>query len=135
MDSLSQSFSQLWKGFASLPTSRKASIVVIAGAGLVCVWMLVFFVNQESYSVLFSNLSTEDAGKIVSVLEGDGVSYRIAPAGDSILVPTERVAALRLKLASSGLPQGGGVGCEIFDDKNFGATEFVQQLNYQRALQ
>ncbi|MBN2538527.1 MAG: flagellar M-ring protein FliF, partial [Deltaproteobacteria bacterium] len=111
------------------------SIIAITAAGLVCVWMLVFFANQTTYSVLFSNLSTEDAGKIVSVLEGDGVSYRISPAGDSILVPKERVAELRLNLASTGLPQGGGVGFEIFDAKNFGATEFVQQLNYQRALQ
>ena len=135
MDSLFRSFSQLWRGFASLPASRRMSIMVIAAAGLVCVWMLVFFANQKTYSVLFSNLSTEDAGKIVSVLEGDGVEYKIAPAGDCILVPKGRVAALRLDLASSGLPQGGGVGFEIFDDKNFGATEFVQQLNYQRALQ
>ncbi len=135
MDSLFRSFSQLWRGFASLPASRRMSIIVITAAGLVCVWMLVFFANQKTYSVLFSNLSTEDAGKIVSVLEGDGVEYKIAPAGDCILVPKGRVAALRLDLASSGLPQGGGVGFEIFDGKNFGATEFVQQLNYQRALQ
>jgi flagellar M-ring protein FliF len=52
-----------------------------------------------------------------------------------ISVPSEKVSELRLELAAAGLPKGGGVGFEIFDAKNLGVTEFVQQLNYQRALQ
>ncbi len=96
---------------------------------------LVYFANTVEYRVLFSNLSSEDAGNIVSKLQEKKVPYKVSPAGDSILVPQEKVSELRLELAASGLPQGGGVGFEIFDSKSLGVTEFVQQLNYQRALQ
>ena len=50
-------------------------------------------------------------------------------------MPSDKVYDLRLSLASLGLPKGGGVGFEIFDETDFGTTEFVQKLNYQRALQ
>ncbi|MBW2647638.1 MAG: flagellar M-ring protein FliF, partial [Deltaproteobacteria bacterium] len=63
------------------------------------------------------------------------VPYKVSSGGDSILVPAEYVSKLRLDLAASGMPRGGGMGFEIFDNKNFGVTEFVQRLNYQRALQ
>ncbi|NTW06331.1 MAG: flagellar M-ring protein FliF, partial [Syntrophaceae bacterium] len=55
--------------------------------------------------------------------------------GNAVSVPAEKVSELRLELAAAGLPQGGGVGFEIFDNKTLGATEFEQQLNYRRALQ
>ena len=135
MDSIFQFFSQLGSAFKSLTPSKKLSIIIVAVIALVGIGAFVVFVNQQEYRVLFSNLSTEDAGKIVVRLQEKKVPYKISSSGDSILVPSEDVSGLRLELASSGLPQGGGVGFEIFDKKSFGVTEFVQQLNYQRALQ
>jgi len=135
MDFLFQFFSKLWKAFKALSPSKRLSIIIVAAASLVSIGVFVAFVNQEDYRVLFSNLSAEDTEKIVARLQEKGISYKIGSAGDSILVPSEQVSELRLDLASSGLPQGGGVGFEIFDKKNFGATEFVQRINYQRALQ
>ena len=72
---------------------------------------------------------------IVTKLKEKKIPYQLSDSGNSILVPSDKVSELRLELASSGLPQGGGVGFEIFDSKTLGVTEFVQQLNYQRALQ
>jgi len=63
------------------------------------------------------------------------VPYKISSSGGAISVPEDKVSELRLELAAAGLPQGGGVGFEIFDNKTLGATEFEQQLNYRRALQ
>ncbi|MBW2600135.1 MAG: flagellar M-ring protein FliF, partial [Deltaproteobacteria bacterium] len=102
---------------------------------LVSIGAFVLFVNQKEYRPLFSNLSTEDAGEIVVVLQEKKIPYKVSSAGNSISVPAEYVSELRLSLAASGLPKGGGVGFEIFDSTNFGVTDFVQQLNYQRALQ
>jgi flagellar M-ring protein FliF len=91
--------------------------------------------NRIDFRVLYSNLSDEDAAAIVAKLKELKVPYSIEAGGHSILVPTEKVYDTRLQLATSGLPQGGGVGFEIFDRVNFGVTDFVQKLNYQRALQ
>ncbi|MBW1938189.1 MAG: flagellar M-ring protein FliF [Deltaproteobacteria bacterium] len=135
MDFLFQFFSKLCKAFKALTPSKKLSIIIVAAVSLISIGIFVNFVNQDEYRVLFSNLSAEDTENIIARLKEKGIFYKVGPAGDSILVSSERVSELRLDLASLGLPQGGGVGFEIFDKKNFGATEFVQRLNYQRALQ
>lgn len=97
--------------------------------------LLIVVANKTDYRPLFANLSSEDAGEIVKKLKEQKVPYQITNDGKAILVPSDKVYDLRLAMASDGLPQGGGVGFEIFDRKNFGVTEFVQKLNYQRALQ
>ncbi len=132
---MGQLFSQMWKGFESLPVSRKLTILAAAGITLLSIALAVVFINQPDYKVLYTNLSTEDAGQITARLQEKKIPYQLSPTGDMISVPSEKVSELRLELAASGLPKGGGVGFEIFDTKNLGVTEFVQQLNYQRALQ
>lgn len=112
--------------------------LMIGGLVLACIFsfaILIMVANKTEYRPLFTNLSTEDAGEIVKKLKEAKTPYQISPDGKGVMVPADKVYELRLSLASEGLPQGGGVGFEIFDRKNFGMTEFVQKLNYQRALQ
>ncbi|HVO65599.1 MAG TPA: flagellar basal-body MS-ring/collar protein FliF [Syntrophales bacterium] len=135
MGSLIQFLTQIWKGFNALEPSKKLSILIIAAVTFIGVGVMVYWTNKPEYRVLFSNLGADDAANIAARLQEKKVPYQISPSGDSILVPSEKISEIRLELASSGLPQGGGVGFEIFDNKSLGATEFVQQLNYQRALQ
>jgi len=132
---MDQLFSQMWKGFQSLPAPRKLTILAAAAATLASIALAVVFLNQPDYKVLFTNLSADDAGQITARLQEKKIPYQLSPGGDTISVPGEQVSQLRLELAASGLPKGGGVGFEIFDTKNLGVTEFVQQLNLQRALQ
>lgn len=135
MGSVLQFFSQVSQGFNSLPPARRIAVIVTAVLSFVVIGALVFLMNQKDFRILYSNLSTDDAGKIIARLQEKKIPYKLSAAGDAIFVPTEKVSELRLDLASTGLPQGGVVGFEIFDNKNFGVTDFVQQLNYQRALQ
>jgi len=112
--------------------------LVVGGVALVSLLSfaaLIGVANKTDYRPLFANLNTDDAGEIVKKLKEQKVPYQISDDGKAVLVPSDKVYELRLSLASDGLPQGGGVGFEIFDRKNFGMTEFVQKLNYQRALQ
>ncbi len=112
--------------------------LLIGGVVLACVLafaLLIILANRTDYRPLFTNLTSEDAGEIVKKLKDAKTPYQITPDGKGVMVPSDKVYELRLSLASEGLPQGGGVGFEIFDRKNFGMTEFVQKLNYQRALQ
>lgn len=135
MESLIRTLSETWKGFNSLPPGRKMSILAAAALTVLGIVVAVFFANEAEYRVLFSNLSTEDAASITSHLQEKKIPYKLSPSGDTISVAADKVSEVRLELASSGLPKGGGVGFEIFDAKNLGVTEFVQQMNYQRALQ
>jgi flagellar M-ring protein FliF len=86
-------------------------------------------------SPLFSRLSPEDAGAIVERLREDRVTYELDAEGTTVLVPEERVHELRLALAADGLPRGGGVGFELFDETRFGESEFTEQVQYRRALE
>lgn len=135
MDPFSEFFTKLGAGFASLTPARKASILLATVITLAGISFLVYLTGQIEYRVLFSNLSSEDAGSIVNKLQEKKVPYKLSATGDAISVPMDKVAELRLEMATAGLPQGGGVGFEIFDTKSLGATEFEQQLNYRRALQ
>jgi flagellar M-ring protein FliF len=87
------------------------------------------------YAVLFGQLEQDDAGAIVAKLKELNAPYRLGVGGSTIEVPESRVGELRLELASSGMPRGGGVGFESFDKMKLGATEFEQRVLYRRALE
>ena len=93
------------------------------------------FVQRESYAPLFSGLSIEEASSVVSRLKELKVPYRLAMNGTTIYVPKDKVYEVRLMLASSNLLPAGGTGFELFDKTNYGMTEFLQNVNYKRAIQ
>ncbi len=94
------------------------------------------FLQKESYQTLFAGLSTEDASVVVAKLKELKVSYKLGLGGTSISVPRDKVYDVRLMLAGqNALPGGGGVGFELFDKTNYGMTEFMQSINYKRAIQ
>ncbi len=109
--------------------------------GTVIVAVLVTLVGlslrnpQAEYKVLYSGLTQEDAAQVVSRLKEQRIPYTLENDGSIIKVPPDKVHETRLTLAGEGLPRGGGVGFEIFDKTSLGTTDFVQRLNYQRALQ
>lgn len=128
-------FENFLKTFRETPLSRKIAIgtvifFVIAGFGSIFLWA-----NKAEYKVAYTNLQPEDSAEIVNKLNELKIPYRFERGESVILVPKSKIHEVRLALASAGLPKGGGVGFEIFDKTDFGTTEFVQQLNYQRALQ
>lgn len=88
-----------------------------------------------NYGVLFKELQPQDAATVVSELKRMKIEHRIADGGTSVLVPEEVVASTRLDLMGSNPKFSGGVGMELFDQSDFGMTDFAQRINYQRALQ
>ena len=79
--------------------------------------------------------AAEEAGEIVDQLAALGIPYRISNGGTAILVPETEVQSARLKMAAQGYPRGGVGGYEIFDKSNLGMTDFLQKVNYRRALE
>ncbi|CAG4882200.1 flagellar basal-body MS-ring and collar protein [Georgfuchsia toluolica] len=91
--------------------------------------------QAPEYRVLFSNISDRDGGAIVAALQQANVPYKFAEGGGAILVPTPFVYEARLRLASQGLPKGSLVGFELMENPKFGTSQFLEQVNYQRALE
>jgi len=119
----------------SLPPAKRITLLTLVCGTIMGFVFLMIWAGRPDFEILYSNLTPEDAGAILTELKDQKIPYRISSNGNSILVPKERIYETRLKLASQGLPQGGGVGFEIFDNTKLGMTEFVQNVNYQRALQ
>ncbi|CAB3635115.1 MULTISPECIES: flagellar basal-body MS-ring/collar protein FliF [Achromobacter] len=111
-------------------------VLLGAAAALVAVIVAVAMWSSEpKYKVLFSNLDDRDGGAIVAALGTMNVPYRYNETGTAVLVPADRVYDARLQLASQGLPRGGSVGFELMDNARFGASQFTEQINYQRGLE
>lgn len=96
---------------------------------------VIIFAGHTSYAPLFSGLETDDQAAIVAMLKERAVDYRFEPSASAVLVPESQVHELRLALASEGLPKGGSVGFEIFDNSRMGMTDFEQQVAFLRALE
>ncbi|MGH8777818.1 flagellar basal-body MS-ring/collar protein FliF [Paraburkholderia sp.] len=102
-------------------------VAVIAG--------LVLWSRAPDYKVLYSNLSDRDGGAIIAALQQANIAYKFSDAGGAILVPSDQVHEMRLRLAAQGLPKNGSVGFELMDNQKFGISQFAEQVNYQRALE
>jgi flagellar M-ring protein FliF len=106
------------------------------GAGVAAVLVGMTMGLGQPKALLYSNLDLKEAGTITQSLDQAGVKYEVKGDGSTIMVPRDKVASTRLMLSSKGLPTAGSVGYEIFDNANaMGQTDFVQQLNRQRALE
>ncbi|CAI6160349.1 MAG: Flagellar M-ring protein [uncultured Sulfurimonas sp.] len=131
-------FSQLVILYDKLTKEQK---MIVAAAIVGIVSFLIFLVvftstknTKDSYEVLFDSLSSSDAAKVITQLEKDGVPYKLE-ANNIIKVPKGVVYKERINIASLGIPKDIGVGFELFDKQEFGATSFDQKIKYLRALE
>jgi flagellar M-ring protein FliF len=118
-----------------LRTVPKPLLIGTAAAVVAVIIAAVMWGRDPNYKVLFSNLDDRDGGAIVAALNQMNVPYRFNETGTAILVPGEKVYDARLQLAGQGLPRGGSVGFELMDNARFGASQFTEQINYQRGLE
>jgi flagellar M-ring protein FliF len=115
----------------------KLAVLGVVLAGLIGAFgLLAARINQPTMGLLFSELSPQDSGQIVTKLEAQNVPFELRAGGSQVWVPTDRALRLRMTFAEQGVPRGGTIGYEIFDrGEAIGATNFVQTLNHVRALE
>ncbi len=126
---------QLKRLFADLSIMQRVTILaaaLVAGAGI---FAFVQWKRESDFRPLYTTLASEDAGAVVQKLKESGVEFRLTESGSTVLVPSAKLAEMRLEMAAAGLPKSGRIGFELFDKTNFGATEFVEHINYRRALE
>ncbi|MBI2419743.1 MAG: flagellar M-ring protein FliF [Ignavibacteriales bacterium] len=112
--------------------------MLIGGLAIITIVLLVFVLfifNEPNYTVLYTKLSTEDAGKVIEHLNAQKIPYKIEDNEQTIKVPKEKVYEARLQLATKGIPSTGTIGYEIFDKNTMGMSDFMQKLNYKRAIE
>ena len=115
---------------------RLATILGVSAGVAAALVALVLHLGTEPEGLLYANLDLKEAGSITQALTAAGIKYDAKGDGSTIMVPRDKVASTRLMLSSKGLPTSGSVGYEIFDNASaLGQTDFVQQLNRQRALE
>lgn len=124
------------QGFWSrLSTVQKALLIGIPTVIIVGIISLVFSMKPHDYGVLYSDLEVKDAAKIVESLKTANIDYELKDGGTTVLVDKSKLYDTRIKLAGEGLPESSVVGYELFDKTNLGMSEFVQKVNYRRALE
>ena len=96
---------------------------------------VVLWSRGPTYSTLYANLGSQDQAQITQALDAAQIPYRMAPGGNSIEVPAERLNDARLKLAGQGLPEGGGGFASMDKDPGFGVSQFMENARYQHALE
>ncbi|GKS59229.1 flagellar M-ring protein [Nitrospira sp.] len=121
--------------FSTLPLTQRFAVLVGLAAAVAGLAAVALWTQQPDMQALFTNLSADDASAIVDRLKTMKVPYELSSGGSTVLVPSGQIHDLRLQLAGQGLPHGGGLGFEIFDRTSLGVSDFVQKVNYRRALQ
>jgi len=118
-----------------LPPQQLLALMLVAAIAVAVIvggWM---WSTAPEYKVLYANLGDRDGGAVIASLQQMNIPYKFAEGGGALLVPAQFVHDTRLRLAAQGLPKGGLVGFELMEGQRFGASQFLEQVNYQRGLE
>jgi len=135
MEQLKKTFKGLGELVGRMSPSQVMMLLGVVAGTLVGTIYLVGWLSSVSYATLYSNLDESEAGEITTFLTEQKISYQLANGGRTIEVPSDDVHKTRIALATEGLPNSGTVGYSIFDQNNLGMTDFLQNLNFRRALE
>lgn len=135
MDSFKNAFGNLAGWVGRMTPSQVMMLFGLIAGSIVGVVLLTGWLRTANYSRLVSNLEASEASEVVQYLTDNKIPYQLTESGTSIDVPSDQVYSARLGLASQGLPKGGTIGYSIFDNNTLGMTDFLQNLNFRRALE
>jgi len=123
---------RIWK---SLSVAQRISLVLVPLLLTAIAAGALKWKHDADFRTLYTSLAPEDASSVTQKIKEAGIEYRLDETGATIMVPADHLAEARLALAGSGMPRSGRIGFELFDRTNLGASDFTEQVNYQRALE
>jgi len=118
-----------------IPSQQKLGLIVAVAATVALLSGLWLWGQTPDYRVLYANLAERDGGAVIESLQQQNIPYKFAEGGGALMVPASRVHEVRLKMATLGLPKGGTAGFELMENQKFGTSQFLEQVNFQRALE
>ncbi len=135
MGRIGEYFKNLMDYVGRMTPSQVMMLLGVVAGSIVGIIFVVGWLNSITYARLYSDLDQNEAGEIVSYLSDNKIPYQLSDGGGTIEVPSGDVYGTRIALASEGLPRSGTMGYSIFDENNLGMTDFLQNLNFRRALE
>jgi len=126
---------QIKRLLESLTWKQMLSLVLAAAAVIGALTVFSRWNRERDFRPLYNSLAPEDAAAVLAKVRESGSEVRLSDSGSVVLVPSARVAELRLQMAAAGLPKSGRIGFELFDKTSFGMSDFTEQVNYHRALE
>ncbi len=121
------------QNFGQLSNGQKIGLIIAGAAVIALISGAFLWYQTPSYQVLYTNLSEKDGGAVINALQQMNVPFK-AEGTSAIKVPIDKVYEVRLKLAAQGIPKG-GAGFDLLDNQKLGVSQFVEQVNFQRALE
>lgn len=135
MDKAKDSYAALLGIFNKLTIQQRLMLGGISVVAIVLLLFILFAFNEPTYTTLYSNLAPDEASEVVSYLNNQKIPYKLDNGGNTISVSKVDVYEVRLALAGKGIPSSGMIGYEIFDKNTIGMSEFMQKINFKRALE
>lgn len=120
---------------ARMPNQQKIGLMVLLAAAIALATAAWIWSQTPDYRILYNGLSDREGGAIIAALQQMNVPYKVAEHSGAITIPANQVHEMRLRLASQGLPKGNLAGFELMENQKFGSSQFLEQINYQRALE
>ncbi len=117
-----------------MPSQQKLGLIIAVASTVALLAGLFMWGQTPDYRVLYANMSERDGGAVIEALQQQNISFKFTDGG-TLMVPEDRVHEVRLQMAAKGLPKGGTVGFEIMENQKFGTSQFLEQVNYQRAME
>ncbi len=135
MDRIGQLLKNLSAWVGRMSAGQVMMLLGIVAGTIVGAIFLSGYINKVAFSRLYSDLDEAEAGEVVAYLNDNKIPYELSDGGRTVLVPSDQVYNARISLASEGLPRNGTMGYSLFDKNNLGMTDFLQNLNFRRALE
>jgi flagellar M-ring protein FliF len=135
MEPLKEFFKNVSRVAGRMTASQVMLLFGLVAGTIVGVVIVVGWVSDATYSRLYTNVDEAEAGEIMNYLNDNKIPYRLTDNGTGIEVPSNEVYKTRISLAADGIPRSGNIGYSIFDQNNLGMTDFLQNLNFRRALE
>ncbi|MCF6345606.1 MAG: flagellar M-ring protein FliF [Thiomicrorhabdus sp.] len=128
--------STLLNNLTALSVAKQISLVIALAATIALIVGLLFWSQSKPYSLLFGSMDAKDLSEVIQTLEQQAVDYKIDHGSGGVLVPTELVPSLRLKMAAAGFPKEAATGYQLLDvEQGFGISQFKETTRYHRALE
>jgi flagellar M-ring protein FliF len=135
MEPILKSLREATKRYQELGSATRTLVAGVLSLATVIAVVALIFGTGSTYQYAFTNLGPEDATEVAAALKAANISFRSEAGGSAVSVSASQVHEARLMLAAQGLPRGAGVGFELFDRGDFGASEFTQRVNLRRATE
>ncbi len=124
-------FGTIWNGISF---SQKFIMIMLTMGFIGGIIGVTQWARKPDFGLLYGELNPKESGEIIELLKEESIPYQISSNGSALLIPTEKIYEMRLRLASKGLPREES-GYELLDKVGFGTSDFVQRVNYRRAIQ